>query len=306
MKQDQTDSVTPNIIERISVEQPYLNPALRRIADFILDQPQQAKTISIHELAKVCGVAESSVTRFVRMIGLKNYQQLKIAIAEALSAKSSLEIEGILPERFVFESITRSDSERTIIEKVTNRNIQTLLETRQRLNFNQVARAVEAIDRANILVFCCMGSSGLAAEEAVMRFTRAGKKCLLFKDQSIQLMTAAILSQEDVVIGLSNSGRSAHVIECLKLARSRDATTIAITSYEDSPLASHSEIALFTSTKPSSQEYGLYRESMTSKMAQILVIDILYAIFAARHYDQTLLHLEDTYMAAIRDTRRTE
>ncbi len=43
---------------------------------------------------------------------------------------------------------------------------------------------------------------------------------------------------------------------------------------------------------------------MTSKMAQILVIDILYAIFASRHYDQTLQHLEETYLAAIRDTRK--
>lgn len=304
--QDRSDSGSQNILERISREQPYLNPALRRIANYILEHPLQSKSISIQELAGICGVAVSSVTRFVRVLELKNYQELKIAIAETLSAKSTFEPESILEERYVFEGITRSDSELTIVEKVTNKNIQTLINTKQRINFKQVALAVEAIDRANVLIFCCMGSSGLAAEEAVMRFTRAGKKCLLFRDQSIQLMTAAVVSQEDVIFGLSNSGRSAQVIDCLKLAQKRGARTIAVTSYEDSPLANYADIALFTSIKPSSREYGLFRESMTSKMAQILVIDILYAIFASRHYDKSLQHLEETYQAAIKSTRTSD
>lgn len=304
VKLPQTVTETQNVLELIAREQPYLNPALRRVADFILEHPNQAKSIPIHELAAVCGVAESSVTRFVKVIGLRSYQELKIAIAETLSARNIPEKEVPLEEKYVFEGITRSDTEPTIVEKVMSRNIQTIIDTKQRLNFSQVARAVDAIDRARLLIFCCMGSSGLAAEEAVMRFTRAGKKCLLFRDQSIQLMTAAIVIKDDLVFGLSNSGRSAQVIECLNLAQTRGASTIAITSYEDSPLVNFADIALFTATKTASKEYGLYRESMTSKMAQILVIDILYAIFASRHYDQTLQHLEETYLAAIRDTRK--
>jgi RpiR family transcriptional regulator, carbohydrate utilization regulator len=305
VRQHQSDSGSQNILDFISKEQPYLNPALRRVADYILEHPNRAKSIPIHELAEECGVAESSVTRFVKVIGLKSYQELKIAIAETLSARNVPETEELMEEKFVFEGITRSDSEPTIVDKVMSRNIQTLLDTKQRLNFSQVSRAVDAIDHAQVLIFCCMGSSSLAAEEAVMRFTRAGKKCLLFRDQSIQLMTAAIVNKDDLVFGLSNSGRSAQVVECLNLAQSRGARTIAVTSYEDSPLVTFADIALFTATKSASKEYGLYRESMTSKMAQILVIDILYAIFASRYYDQTLQHLEETYLAAIRDTRKT-
>jgi len=301
--ENQAGTESFNIIDLISKEQPYLNPALRRIAEYILEHPHQAKTLTIHELAAACQVAESSVSRFVKIIGLKSYQDLKIAIAETLTAKSLPEYEIPLEEKYVFEGITRSDNESAIVEKVMNRNIQTLIDTKQRINFNHVTKAVDAIDKANVLVFCCMGSSGLAAEEAVMRFTRAGKKCLLFRDQSIQLMTAAIVGKEDVVFGISNSGRSTPVVECLNLAQSRGAATIAITSFEDSPLVSYADIALFTSTKSSPLAYGLFRESMTSKMAQVLVIDILYAIYAARHFDQTLRYLEETYLAAIKDTR---
>ncbi len=89
----QTVTETQNILELIAREQPYLNPALRRVADFILEHPNQAKSIPIHELAQECRVAESSVTRFVKVIGLKSYQELKIAIAETLSARNIPETE---------------------------------------------------------------------------------------------------------------------------------------------------------------------------------------------------------------------
>ena len=82
-----------------------------------------------------------------------------------------------------------------IVDKVVHRNIQTLTDTKQRLNMTELDKAVLAIDQAQVIVFSCMGSSAVAGEEGVMRFTRAGKKCLLFRDQSIQLMTTAIVER---------------------------------------------------------------------------------------------------------------
>ncbi|MFN8475412.1 MAG: MurR/RpiR family transcriptional regulator [Anaerolineae bacterium] len=287
-------------IELIYKELPYLNPALRRIGEYIVEHPDEAKTMTINQLAAACGVADSTVTRFVKEIGLKSYQDLKIGIAEALTLSGAAD--GQADGNYVYEDISRTDSTQTIIDKVLYRNIQALTDTKQRLNVVELNRAVEAIEAANVLIFCCMGSSGLAAEEGVMRFTRAGKKCILFRDQSIQLMTAAIVGPQDVVIGISNSGHSTLVVESLKLAQSNGARTIGITSSEESPLVKYSEISLFTPTKSSALGPGFSWEATTSKSAQILVIDVLYACFAARHFDETLKSLEDTY-TAIKDTR---
>jgi len=142
----------------------------------------------------------------------------------------------------------------------------------------------------------------MAAEEGVMRFTRAGKNCPLFKDQSIQLMTSAIVGPQDVVIGISNSGYSIAVIESLKLARSKSIRTIVITSFENSPLVKYADIRLFPPTKSPPHGPGLYSEATTSKSAQPLVIDLLCACYAARHFDETLRFLEETFLA-VRSTR---
>jgi DNA-binding MurR/RpiR family transcriptional regulator len=116
-------------------------------------------------------------------------------------------------------------------------------------------------------------------------------------------MTAAITNPHDVVIGISNSGRSTPVVESLKLAQAHKARTIGITSFEDAPLVKYADITLFTPTKSPPPGLDLYGESTTSVSAQILVIDILYACFAAKNFDLTLSFLEETYRAAIKDSR---
>jgi RpiR family carbohydrate utilization transcriptional regulator len=287
-----------DIISAILKKSGYLQPALRRIADYILEHLEECKTITTKRLAAVCEVAESTVTRFVREIGCDSFQELKIAIAEYLMASHSGEVPE--SELHVFEDIGRTDSIDTIVGKIYHRNVQTLLDTKQLINPEKLSQAAEAIESAELLLFCCMGSSGVAAEEAVMRFSRAGKKCLLNRDESIQSIHAAITTKKDVVIGISNSGRSTSVIRCLKLARQNGAKTIAITSFEDSPIAQHADIALFTSTK--NRGTGLDWESTSSKNAQIFIIDILYAVYASRHFKRALSYLDKTYKA-IRDTR---
>jgi RpiR family carbohydrate utilization transcriptional regulator len=299
---DQQRAERQDVIERIYRKAPYLTRALRRIAEVILEHPDQCKTMSIKDLATASHVAESTVTRFVREIGLKSYQELKMAIVEVLTLNEASSLPA--QETYVYEDISRTDSVETIVDKVVYRHTQTLTETKRRLNLLELHKAVDAIEKAQTIIFCCMGSSGIAAEEGVMRFTRAGKKCLLFKDQSIQLMTSAIVSPHDVVIGISNSGYSIAVIESLKLAQSKGAQTMVITSFEDSPLVKYADIALFTPTKSPPHGPGLYWEATTSKSAQTLVIDLLCACYAVRNFDETLRFLEETFLA-VRSTRCT-
>jgi DNA-binding MurR/RpiR family transcriptional regulator len=99
---------------------------------------------------------------------------------------------------------------------------------------------------------------------------------------------------------LQNSGRTDAIVDAVRIARSHGAGTIAVTSDADSPLVEVSEVALFTATIPGG---GLYGESVTSKWGQLLVIDALYTTFAARRFDETLGHLEETYTAAIQHSR---
>lgn len=292
----------PHVLQLIARRLPYLNPALRRVGEFILERPETAKTMTITQLAAACDVAESTVSRFVREVGLERYQALRLGIAEAVLLARS---DGSEPEperKYVYEGITRTDSSAAIIDKITRSSHQALRRTGAGLDAAAIEKAVDFIDAGELLVFCCMGSSSIAADNASMRFTRAGKKCLLFHDQSLQVMTATIATPGDVVIGISDSGETTPVVEALERARANGAATIAITSTEGSSITSHASVTLYTSPAHVA-DAGLYGEATTSKWGQILVMDVLYAAFAVRHFEETLRHLEDTYATAIRTSR---
>ena len=105
----------------------------------------------------------------------------------------------------------------------------------------------------------------------------------------------------DLVIGISDSGRTTLVCEALRLARLRGAPTLAITSDPQAPLVEHADVTLFTGAAQSGE--GIYGETVTSKWGQLFVIDALYAAYAARHFEATLAHLKATYSTAIKHTR---
>jgi DNA-binding MurR/RpiR family transcriptional regulator len=267
-----------------------------------LNDPAAAQRLTITALASEAHVAESTVSRFVRELGLSGYKALTLGLSEAVFVSQAAQrAEAEVPSPLVYEGVARDDDALAIVGKVERSSIQGLRLTAAHQDPIVLGKAVDLIDAARTIVFICMGASSIAAEEAVMRFTRAGRKCLLFRDQVVQVMLASIVDEHDLVIAVSDSGQSTSIIQGLELAQSRGAKTIAITSNEDSPLVEHATVSLYTSNVPSGGE--LYGEAVTSKWGQILVIDILYAVFAARHYDTTIQNLERTYRNGIKQSR---
>ncbi len=287
------------MLQRIAGRLPYLPAAMQRVGEFVLRSPEAVQSMSITSLAAAVGVAESTVSRFAREMDVGSYPALRLAIAEARFATRAADRPA--GTEFIYEGIVRDDGLPEIVGKIQRSALQAIGRTASAFDERELGRAVDAIDRAGTLVFSCMGSSSIAAEEGVMRFTRAGKRCMLFRDHSLQAMSAAIIGPEDTLIAISDSGHSTTVVDVVHRARSRGSATIAITSGVDSPLAKAGEITLFTASVPSGG--ALYGESVTSKWGQILAVDVLYAAYAARHFDQTLEHLSETYAAGIQHSR---
>jgi len=287
-----------NLLHQISSRLPYMAPAIRQIAELVLKDPEAAQAMSITALAAAAGVADSTVSRFVRELGLDGYPSLRLGIAQATFVNRSGS--GATENHFVYEGISRDDETETIIGKVVRSSQEALNQTAFRVSPEAMAAAVDLIDRADSIIFFAMGLSSIAAESGAVRFTRAGKKCLLFRDQSMQVMSATILTDRDVVIALSDSGHTTAIVNATTIARQHGAGTIGITSAEGSPLVQAADVSLFTATVPGG---GLYGESVTSKWGQLLIVDTLYAAYASRHFDETLSYLEETYTAAIVQSR---
>lgn len=84
------------IILLSTINSELINSNNYRIAKYILENMRALEDISITELAKECYVSNSSISRFCRDIGLRDYNELKSQIAKYHQLTSMPKINSII------------------------------------------------------------------------------------------------------------------------------------------------------------------------------------------------------------------
>ena len=143
--------------------------------------------------------------------------------------------------------------------------------TKKTLSAENMTSAAKVISEARRVVLIGLGTSAQVAEDASNKLLRAGSNSSAYSDTHMQMIAVSQLTKGDVVIGISQSGSSKDVVESMKMARARGATTISITSKERSPIARQSDILLLTDT----EETRHSSLGLNSHISRLIVIDAL-------------------------------
>lgn len=284
MVQIQGKDSLPNGILRIKSQLISLKPAERRVADYILDNINEVIHLSITKMAENAGASEATVVKFCQHIGYSGYQELKIILAQAGEKEHREHIYG---------EIEANDDINIIIEKIFQIYNQSLNNTKELLQNTDVKISIEMILKARRLYFFGFGASGIVAEDADLKFKRINYISEALIDNHKQKTAGALLTKEDVVIAISDSGKTKELIESLEIVKHTMAKIIAITSNLGSPITKLADITLLTS----SQETPFRGSALASRMAQLAVIDVLFLGVATAEYTKTLEALEKTRVA---------
>lgn len=236
-------------------------PSERVIAEFVIKNPERVVQMSISELARDVKVGESTVMRFCRAIDYKGYQEFKLRLAQDL----------VEPVEYIHEKIKFSDSIAQLAQKTFQTNRAAVENTQKALDPEMVKVAAKTLSRARRIDIYGAGYSFLTALDAKLKFTRLGLLADAYGDAHLQVMAAATLTARDVAIGISHSGSTKDAVEALDLAHKGGTPTIAITTFSPSPITKVSDVVLLTS----SPESPLGGEVLTSRIAQLCVIDVL-------------------------------
>ncbi|GAB6992255.1 MurR/RpiR family transcriptional regulator [Paenibacillus pini] len=256
-----------------------ITPSERKVAEYIISYPHRVLEMSVAQLSGESGGSQAAIIRLCKSMGIKGYSELKLKVAGDLNQNE---------ERYEYREIRSNDSIERIINTVSANNIQSIRDTVTILDPDTVERAVDALSKAKRIYFYGLGASNLIAQDAQHKFLRINKTSHSFTDPHLELSSAVMLSRDDVAVGVSYSGETSHVIECLKEARLCGAKTISITKYGNNSVASNADYPLYTS----STENAIRSGAMSSRMTQLNVIDILYLAVASREYDKSVLYLE--------------
>lgn len=282
------------VLVTIRAALPGLRPAERRVAEAVLADPAAIAARSISALATQCDTSAATVLRFCRAVGYTHYPDLRIALVRETSREeadkgSSAHLTG---------DISPTDTIEQIVAKITYSDARAIEDTAATLDLAALSRAIDAVAGAQRVDIYGIGASGFVAQDLHQKLHRIGLLSFVWPDPHAALTSAALLGPADVAIAVSHTGTTIDTIEALRLAAASGATTIAITNFGRSPLTEHAHHVLATAARETTYRSG----AMSSRIAQLAVIDFLFVGVAQRSYDRTITALERTF-AAVRSRR---
>lgn len=255
-----------DIIATLQKERDGLSRSEQRIADIVFQDKQFAVNASIIELAARADVSPPTVTRFCRRLGCNSFSEFKVRVAQS----------AFIGTRYL-EPEVRVTSSQEVIDTVMGRAQSTLHVLHENVDPQVVENIAEQVLKAKMIyAFGSGGNSSLFAHEVQNRLFRLGLRVTASEDHSMQLMTASTLGEDDMVIGLSISGRNREMARALEIASGYGAATATI-SKSESLVAQASDMNLAVDLpegtdvlRPSSARYAF--------MAAIDMIAFLVAI----------------------------
>jgi DNA-binding MurR/RpiR family transcriptional regulator len=277
---------------------PNLAPVERRVAQAVLDDPQGVAWRSISELARECGTSATSVVRFCRAIGLRGYPDLRLALAGAVAHDDAAAVAAAASD------IDPEDDPGVITKKIAYADARAVTDTASGLDIATLVQVTDALATASRIEIYGVGASGYVALDLQMKLQRIGRPAFAWPDPHMAISSASLRGAGDVAIGLSHTGTTVDTVDALREAGSNGATTVAVTNFPWSPITEGADFVLLTAARETAFRSG----AMTSRIAQLTVVDCLFVTLAQQDLPGTRDALERTFAAAqakrVRRTRR--
>ena len=287
-----------NVEVRVRSSYSALSPTCQKAADYLLAHTRELYSIPIAELARQSGVSSAAWVRLCKHIGFDGLKDMKKALFNELNETNAptaqRESSGFFTDIRDYNTITE------MADAVKTSSICAIEDTMKLLDPAIVERAAGKIIQADSVRLFGVNASSLVAQDLYYKLIRIGKSACYAQDLHIQLTYAATMGPKDVGIFVSNSGTTREVMECLHLAAARGGTTIALTRFDNSPLAQAADLCLYTSSPEISHRSG----AMSSRIAQMCIVDVLFTAVARRNYRKVETALENSYKSCM--THRVE
>ncbi|MEU4729112.1 MurR/RpiR family transcriptional regulator [Streptomyces sp. NPDC023588] len=291
---------------------PSLTRSAQAVAHAVASDPAGCARLTVTALAQRTGTSEATVVRTARLLGYAGYRDLRLALAAlAVLATRPESVPESVPESgaapapapgvpvdaaAVTAGIAVDDPLADVVAKLAHEGARTLTDTAAGLDLTQLAAAVTALATARRIDVYGVGACALVGQDLAQKLLRIGLVAHAHSDPQLAVTGAVQLGPGDVAVALTHSDATDDddVIEPLRTASARGATTIALTARPDSPVTRHADLVLIT---PATRETRLRPAALAGRTGQLLVTDCLFVGVAQRTYERAAPALAATHEA---------
>ncbi len=273
-------------LARIRSQLPKFASSEQKVAQWALQHAHDIVHMSMAQVARECGVSDTTVLRFCRAAGFKGYTDMKLAIVQDMAS----------PTQLVHDDINSDDNAAAIARKVFLSNIQALQDTLEVLDAEAIDQAVSLLSHARRILVIGVGTSSPIVHDFYNMFVRLGLNVRAQTDSYLQLMEAALVGPGDVVVGVSQSGSSTDPVMTLQEAARNGAKVIVITGNAESPITKYADVTLLSVSRETRPE------AIAARIAQSTLVDALYVIISMRILSTATQNEKKIWKAVIHKT----
>lgn len=269
MEHDTQDILEYAVLENIRRHLDSMHNAERKVATFILNNPNLALESNVSETAERSGVSDATVVRFCQRLGYSGFFQMKLRLSHDIAQDRILQINN---------GEQKPNSAREKISLIAN----TILSISQRVSTDTFRRCADAINRSPTVIVVGNGHAKILASDIIYRLIRLGIRCSGGGYAETDFENIHLGQRGEVAIFVSHSGEDRKTVEEMRLATKSGLTTIAITDASKCPMAQYADYSLSTGVPSDNRMVENYT---ASHLYMMVLVETLFQYVEQRHKD---------------------
>lgn len=270
-----------HILDSIHLQLDDMFPAERKVAEYILNNPENAAQISITELAELSGTSDATVIRMCKRLGYKGFYQMKICLSSELGY---IHLMG----RKQMASDSMNDSETL---RLLARNVISLEDNIRPDTLNAI---VDLLRSSQQVYTVAVGNSIPSAMDFSFRMNRVGIRTACNTVVENTLNELALGHEHETLVVFSHSGSSKQVLRAMELAKSRGIATVLFTHSSKNSAALMADYCVLTyPVTPLFHHYGIASHLFENALIDLLLYRIICSTNEQEGPDQVEMLLSE-------------
>lgn len=255
------------IIIKLNAMKNQLTSIEKKIAEYILEDPERIKNLTTYEIAQNCDTSQASIVRFSKKLGFSGFPDFKLSLSQDIGNRKAESHVNIM-----HEELKSTDSFEIIGKKVATENIRAVNNTYEITDFKELEKAVQAINSARKIMLAGVGFSGIVARDLYFKLMELGKVASFENDSHMQLSYLSTMNENDILFVISHSGKTLELFNLAKVAKNKGIKIITLTSVANNPIRELGNIRLSTVEMKS----DFRATALSPRISQLTVVDMIY------------------------------
>ncbi|AEB06230.1 transcriptional regulator, RpiR family [Coriobacterium glomerans PW2] len=260
-----------------------LTDAEKTVAAFIVKNSDTVCSMPIQDLARRTHASTTTVLRLCKKIGFHGFKELKARLA--LDYRSRLVRKSDVNINLPFDEF---DSEIEIASKIAGLTNDTVASCLQRFDKEAIRTAVSRLSSASSIVAIGVSDSFIRLIDFQNKMLKINVYVKITYQQPDQAYLCTHAHEEDVALLVSYSGRTAEILNEIRILRNGGVPIVAITSDPLSPLGLEADTLI---ELPSDENTQIANYSLSSQVAIEYALNVIFSCIYAARYRESKSHL---------------